>query len=85
MTDSERTLWRYIGERVSVARRTKHITQATLADELDLSRASVVNMECGNQAWPLFRLYEVAAVLETSVTCLLPTDAELISLLLLAK
>lgn len=52
-----------VGARVKQRREALGLQQADLATALGLSRASVANLEAGNQDIPVSRLYALAAAL----------------------
>ena len=68
-------LYQLVGRRVRNARNGK-MSQAKLAQELGLSRASVVNIEAGRQRTPLHVLWRIAEKLQTDVALLIPDQAE---------
>jgi DNA-binding XRE family transcriptional regulator len=53
------------------------MSQQALADVLDLSRASIVNIEAGRQHPPVHVLWSIATHLGTDVPSLLPTREEM--------
>lgn len=71
-----------IGERIAQHRkyhlngtkRSERITQAKLADFLQLSRMSVVNMENGKVAIGAFELQKISSLLGVSINDLLPNS-----------
>ena len=52
------------------------MSQAKLAQELGLSRASVVNIEAGRQRTPLHVLWRIAEELQTDIALLIPDQTE---------
>ena len=70
-------LYAVIGERVARERTRKGMSQADLAAQIGVSRASVTQAESGQQKLPLQSLYLIAAVLDVSLADLLPTVDEL--------
>lgn len=80
MTTTERQLYRLIADNVSRLRlrRSPRISQAELADEIGVSRVSIVNFEAGVQAMPLLRLYQIASALDVEITEIIPTVEEFV-------
>ena len=56
----------YIGNQIKIARTIKKITQQELAEKLDLSRASVANIEGGKQALTVNVLENLCEIFEKS-------------------
>jgi transcriptional regulator with XRE-family HTH domain len=80
MAPDEQLLYRLVGERIRIARQ-RHappMSQAQLAEKLKLSRASIVNIEAGRQRPPLHVLWQIAEVLGTELSLLIPSQAEYI-------
>ena len=79
MADSE-ALYRAIGKRVRDGRErsAQNFSQAKLAKQLGVSRASVVNIEAGRQHAPLDLLWRIAAALDMELVQLIPRRAELV-------
>jgi DNA-binding XRE family transcriptional regulator len=50
------------GEAVRIAREAKHLTQAELAEQVGLSRTSIVNVEAGRQGCLLHMALDIAGV-----------------------
>lgn len=65
-------LYKKIGERVRIRRKQLGMSQVRLASELDLSRASLANLETGRQRLLVHQLFRLAEVLDLKVTDLLP-------------
>lgn len=61
-----------IGRRVRRARRRASLTQATVADRTSLSRASIANIERGEQRFMVHCLFELASALGVALEKLLP-------------
>jgi transcriptional regulator with XRE-family HTH domain len=78
VADSE-SIYRAVGKRIRDTREqsVKKMSQAKLAKQLDISRASVVNIEAGRQRAPLHLLWEIAEVLDIDLPMLIPRRAEL--------
>jgi DNA-binding XRE family transcriptional regulator len=77
--DEEEALYRLIGERIRAIRERSapKLSQAKLAKQLGISRASVVNIEGGRQHAPLNLLWKIACSLDTELSMLVPRRAEL--------
>ena len=72
-------LYKVLGERIRAARERSsgRLSQASLAKQLGVSRASIVNIEAGRQHAPLGLLWEIAHALDTELALLIPQRAEL--------
>ena len=72
-------LYKVVGNRIRAARegRAKKVSQANLAKQLGISRASIVNIEAGRQHAPLGLLSEIAHALDTELVLLIPHRSEL--------
>lgn len=66
--------WLYaeFGRRVAARRKAKGWTQDDLARRIDMSRASVANMETGRQRAPIHVVYRLAKVLDCTPIDLVP-------------
>ena len=62
-----------IGEAIRGIRKTKKTTQEELADSLNLSRASIVNIEQGRQSLTISNLYRICIALDCSLSDILPS------------
>ena len=72
---AQRELYRIVGQRIKRAREDEtFLTQEGLAENIGLSRASVVNIEKGRQRAPLHILWDIAVELEVDVSDLLPSQ-----------
>jgi transcriptional regulator with XRE-family HTH domain len=80
MADFEE-LYRELGRRIRQARErnSEGLSQDALAKQLGISRASVVNIEAGRQRAPLHLLWQIAQLLETDLTSLIPRNEELLA------
>lgn len=76
-------LYRHIGEAVRRRRRELELTQEGLAERLDISRASLANIETGRQRILIHHLYSLARALGQEITALLPASHELDELMAL--
>lgn len=74
-------LYRELGRRIRQAREQngENLSQDGLAKRLGLSRASVVNIEAGRQRAPLHLLWQIAELLGTDLTQLIPRSEELLA------
>lgn len=72
-------LYKLLGERIRAARERNagRLSQANLAKQLGVSRASIVNIEAGRQHAPLGLLWEIAQALDTELALLIPQRTEL--------
>ncbi len=64
--DKER-LHGIIGENIRIAREKACLKQETLANMLDMSRASIINIEKGRQSPPLYLIWEISNVLKVPI------------------
>ncbi|WP_051257176.1 helix-turn-helix domain-containing protein [Brevundimonas aveniformis] len=70
-----------LGERIRRRREKLELTQQQLADQVNLSRTSVTNIERGRQAVLLHQLVLFAHALDLKVTALIPSAKETPSLM----
>jgi transcriptional regulator with XRE-family HTH domain len=77
---NDEILYQAVGEKIRRMRdRTNpRISQAQLATQLGVSRASIVNIEAGRQHAPLHLLWQIAGILGTELALLIPRRDELI-------
>lgn len=66
--------YREVGARIREARDMAQINQETLAMQLGLTRASVINLEKGRHRPSLFQLLEIAKFLMCEYTSLVPVS-----------
>ena len=80
MADSD-DLYRELGRKIRQARERfgEKLSQEALAQRLGLSRASMVNIEAGRQRAPLHLLWQIAELLGTDLTMLIPTREEMLT------
>jgi transcriptional regulator with XRE-family HTH domain len=73
-------LYRELGRKIREARARsgQKLSQEKLAKRLDISRASIVNIEAGRQRAPLHLLWQIAEILGTDLTLLIPRREELL-------
>ncbi|MBO9682367.1 MAG: helix-turn-helix transcriptional regulator [Flavisolibacter sp.] len=73
MTEEQiRSVYVELGARIKQARENMGFTQDILADQLSLTRASIVNIESGRQRPMLHTIIKISDVLNTSLKELLP-------------
>lgn len=74
-------LYQELGRKIRQARErhSQRLSQDTLAKRLGISRASVVNIEAGRQHAPLHLLWQIAELLGTDLTVLIPSQGELLA------
>ena len=75
----EEAVYRAVGERIRTAREQQadKLSQANLAKKLEISRASIVNIEAGRQHAPLYLLWKIAQQLDVELVSLIPSRADL--------
>src|SRR5260370_23298936 len=78
MTDFDE-VYRVLGRKVRQMREVQRLSQDQLAKRLGISRASVVNIEAGRQRAPLHLLWQIAELLGTDLTQLIPRSEELLA------
>jgi DNA-binding XRE family transcriptional regulator len=71
VTDTE-DIYTDLGLRIRKAREVAKISQEILADQLGLTRASIVNIEGGRQRPMLHTILKICQVLQTDLNHLLP-------------
>lgn len=73
MTESDKKrFYQLIGEAINAARINIGYSQAYLAERINMSRASIVNIEKGRQHPPIHLLWEFSNILNVSLTELIP-------------
>ena len=70
-------LYGEVGRKLRQARVTQGLSQERLAQQLGISRASVVNIEAGRQRAPLHLLWQLSEALATDLSLLIPRREEL--------
>ena len=70
-------LYGEVGRRLRQARVTQGLSQEKLAEQLGISRASIVNIEAGRQRAPLHLLWQLSEALATDLSLLIPRREEL--------
>jgi DNA-binding XRE family transcriptional regulator len=73
---AERDYYRGVGRMIRSARRSAELTQQDLADEVDLSRTSITNIENGNQPVSLWLLNLIAVAVDREPAGLLPSTSD---------
>jgi transcriptional regulator with XRE-family HTH domain len=64
------------GERMSMTRRARRVSQSELGKRIGLSRATIANLEAGNQNVQLHQVFSIAHALNAPVTEFLPPPSE---------
>ena len=72
----ELTLYQVIGQRIKDQRERMKWTQVMIADKVQMTRASITNIESGRQKISLDTLYNIANAFEMDVYSLLPANRE---------
>ncbi len=72
VVDETDWLYQEIGKRIRQARIAAGMTQHALAEQSDLARSSVTNIESGNQQAPVHVLWRIAGAVGVSIRTLLP-------------
>lgn len=70
-------LYSILGERIKVKREELNLSQAELAEKINLGRTSISNIEKGKQQTPLHIIYSICSKLNTDVQSILPTFSEI--------
>ena len=70
-------LYGEVGRKLRQARETQGLSQERLAQQLRVSRASIVNIEAGRQRAPLHLLWQFAEALGSDLSLLIPRRDEL--------
>lgn len=80
MADSH-DLYRELGRKIRQARERsgEKLSQEGLAHRLGISRVSMVNIEAGRQRAPLHVLWQIAELLGTDLTMLIPSRDEMLA------
>ncbi len=69
-------LYQLLGKNVKRYRNQRGLTQEQLANEISLTRTSVVNIEQGRQHPPLHLVLQIAKVLSINLETLVPVETE---------
>ena len=65
-------IYKIVGDRIRARRKTLGMTQSQLAQRLEISRASLANIETGRQSVLIHNLYSIANAIDLSPESLLP-------------
>lgn len=65
-------IYKIIGERIRSLRESLNMTQDELADQINMRRTSITNIEAGRQRLPIDTLYTIAGLLGVNAFDLLP-------------
>ena len=71
---NEETFYLELGDRIRTERIRREISQEKLAEELDLTRASVVNLEKGRHRPSIYQLLLIAKFFILDFTLLIPVE-----------
>lgn len=77
MRDFKGILYYIIGNRIKSLRTERALSQEDLSVQLNLSRASISNIELGRHQIPLFLLYELSLFFKIGIYDLIPTNEEI--------
>jgi transcriptional regulator with XRE-family HTH domain len=77
MSYTEAEFYKYVGEKVSIARRAAGKNQRELAKDVELQRTSITNIESGQQKTQIYTLYRIAEALHIPILSLLPPQPEI--------
>jgi len=66
-------LYADVGARIARERKAAGMSQNRLAEQIRVTRASIVNIEAGRQRAPLHVLWQIASALEIEVFALIPS------------
>lgn len=72
MSVSRHEVYPHIGQQIRIHRERLRMTQAELADAVEILRTSVTNIEAGRQRLTIQGLYDIAEVLKINPKSLLP-------------
>lgn len=76
MTDKDKNnFYSELGHHILLARKKANLSQNELSKKVNMSRASIVNIEKGRQHPPIHLLWEIAEILHTDVQNLIPDFA----------
>ncbi len=68
MTDAETSLLKRFGKRLAVIRKSRHLTQAQLAEKVEMSVVAIAYLETGKRWARIGTLAKLSAALEVSLT-----------------
>ena len=75
MTHDEKSFFKQLGARIAALRKEQDMTQAQLADRLDLTQQMVASYEVGRRRVPVSLLPQIASTLAVSVEDLIGRDS----------
>lgn len=75
MTHDEKAFFRQLGARIAELRRTQNLTQAQLAEQLDLTQQTIASYEVGRRRVPVALLPALARALSVSAESLIDEQA----------
>ena len=75
---SEDELYKLLGKKLKKLREDADIKQNQMAEEVDLLRTSISNIEAGRQHPPLILLYKICFILGVEATDVLPKMSEVL-------
>jgi len=67
-----KSFYQLLAEQIKIERMKKDVSQQNLADHLDLSRTSIMNIETGRHKPSLFQVLQIANYLNIDYTTLIP-------------
>lgn len=73
---TQEILYAQLGAKIKDCRLKVGFNQSKLAEALDMSRASIINIEQGKQRPPLHLLYDISSILGVEVAELLPVNTK---------
>ncbi len=75
MTHDEKSFFRQLGARIAEQRRAQNLTQAQLAEQLELTQQMIASYEVGRRRVPVSLLPSLARALGLSVEALIGEDS----------
>jgi transcriptional regulator with XRE-family HTH domain len=73
-TLDDKAIYAHIGKRIRIERKALGFEQKDLAQEVELARTSIVNIEAGRQAVSIHVLFKIARALAVDISELLPEE-----------
>lgn len=74
---SKNRLYQIIGKNIKGLREKSNLTQSDLAQKLDLSRTSIVNIEQGSQHPYIHLLWDISEIFDVDIISILPSKEEI--------
>lgn len=74
--DEQKDLYQKLGSRIKDLREKANLKQGAFAELLNLTRASIVNIEKGRQRPPIHLLWDVSRILKVDVIEILPNQSK---------